>query len=332
MALGGHLHPGGLRDEVSLVRDGVEKPIFISDALYWDYETPSRVGAPPVSWNMSMTVTGSPLDWKVKVKKGDIIRINAVYDSEIASWYENMGIVVAYVAQKDPHGKPGVDVFAENVTLDRGVPRAAITPRGPWHYEGFHPGWCTPDLVGKDGSKRLCLRGTVTHGHVRESGNVGGCGNAACPPLPKKKGRVVTDIVSAAFTYGEADMGVIGATGIPQVKKGDPVRFWNYDTVAKIWHTFTRCDAPCTGQTGINYPIADGGSGKPRDRMDFESMEIGYGLFWEPAKSQINGSDDYDDQWVKDGLYWEFTPTETGTYSFFCRIHPGMRGALEVVE
>ena len=35
----------------------------------------------------------SSLDWKVKIKKGDILRLNAVYDSENASWYENMGIV-----------------------------------------------------------------------------------------------------------------------------------------------------------------------------------------------------------------------------------------------
>ena len=40
--------------------------------------------------------------------------------------------------------------------------------------------------------------------------------------------------------------------------------------------------------------------------------------------------DDYDDEWVKDTLFWEFKPTRTGTYSFYCRIHPGMRGAFKV--
>ena len=35
---------------------------------------------------------------------------------------------------------------------------------------------------------------------------------------------------------------------------------------------------------------------------------------------------------VQDGLYWDFTPTRTGTYTFFCRIHPSMRGAIRVVK
>ena len=39
---------------------------------------------------------------------GDKIRLNAVYDSQQASWYENMGIVMAFLA---PGDKSGVDVF-----------------------------------------------------------------------------------------------------------------------------------------------------------------------------------------------------------------------------
>ncbi|HWL65685.1 MAG TPA: hypothetical protein VNP73_06900, partial [Actinomycetota bacterium] len=38
--MGGHLHPGGIRDEVSLVRNGKEKMIHISDAVYWDRKNP----------------------------------------------------------------------------------------------------------------------------------------------------------------------------------------------------------------------------------------------------------------------------------------------------
>jgi hypothetical protein len=332
VGLGGHLHPGGLRDEVSLVRDGREKMIFLSDALYWDYKKPNRVGAPPVSWNMSMTVTGSPLGWKVKIRPGDIIRINAVYDTHKASWYENMGIVVAYVAPKDPYGAPGINPFAKNVTIDRGISNRALTPKGPFHTSGFRPGGCKPDLIGRDGTKRLCLRGQVTHGAVPESGQTGGCANGGCPALPRKNGPIVTDIHSAGFTYANADLGVIGELGVPRVRKGEPLRLWSWDALGKIYHTYTRCKEPCTGPTGVNYPIADGGTGKRTDRMDFDSSEIGYGLLFEPAKSQIGGSDPYDDQWVRDGLYWEFKPNRTGTYAFYCRVHPGMRGAFKVVK
>jgi hypothetical protein len=338
VGLGGHLHFGGLRDEVSLVRDGVEKPIFISDAIYWDWQQrdPERVGAPPWSWDFSMTVTGSP-DWKVKIKQGDIIRINAVTDAEDASWYEGMGIVVGYVAPlDDPHAPAGVDVFDDDVVIDPGVPDRMLVPPGPWDVKnGWVPDTCTPDLTGASGQKRLCLRGQVTHGPMEESSNhSGGCPPTGCPDLPDVKGDVTDEIVSVGFTYGNADLGVIEAMGMPQVRKDQPVRLWNADTVGRIWHTYTRCAYPCNGPKDMNYPRADGGRGDPDDVMDFDSNEIGYGTFFEPASGQFppSYSGKSPQQAVRDGLYTEFTPTETGVYTFFCRIHKSMRGAFEVVE
>lgn len=337
VTMGGHLHPGGLRDEVSLVRKGVETPIHISDALYWHRQysgldsmsgEPSRArsgraGGPANSWDFSMTGTGAFLDWKVKIKKGDILRLNATYDSEYASWYENMGIVMAWVAPKDPHGPEGIDVFEDDVRIDPGVPTTAVAT----------PGWrkptCKPDLEGPQ--KTLCLRGQVTHGHLEESENFGGCRFGRCEPLPKEEGPLVSNISIQAFTYGAADMGVIGANGIPRVRKGEPVRFWNFDTFANIWHTVTRCAAPCTGQTGLDYPIADGGNGSPKDVMDFDSSEIGYGLFFSPASGQLGDEDKDTEDAARDGLYWEFTPKRKGVYTFYCRIHHSMRGAIKVV-
>ena len=59
--IGGHLHPGGIRDEVSLVRKGVEKTIYISDAVYWSREeAEARAGGPRTSWDFSMAVSGAP--------------------------------------------------------------------------------------------------------------------------------------------------------------------------------------------------------------------------------------------------------------------------------
>jgi plastocyanin len=331
IGLGGHLHPGGIRDEVSLVRKGKEKTIFISDALYWDTKKPGHIGAQPNSWNLSMTITGAPLGWKVKINKGDVLRLNALYDSELASWYEGMGIVVAYVAPDDKQKPAGVDVFSPGVTIDRGVPAGAPTPKGQWlQGSTFSPSRCTPNLTGA--AKRLCIRGMVTHSMVAESSHTGGCPAGGCPALTKKEGQLVTDIHSAGFTYGEADLGVIEQTGIPLLKVGQQARFWNEDAAARIWHTYTRCKEPCTGQTGVDYPIADGGSGKFGDPMDFDSGEIGYGLLFEPAKSQIGGNDPYDEKWLQDATYWTFTPKATGTFTFWCRIHPSMRGAFKVVK
>jgi plastocyanin len=329
IGLGGHLHPGGIRDEVSLVRHGVEKPIFYSDAVNWNHKNAKRGGGQPTSWNFSMTVTGSPLDWKVKIRKGDIIRLNAVYDSQIASWYENMGIVVGYVAPKDPHGAPGVDVFRDNVKIVDGIPVQARTPKGTFAF-GYRPGDCHPKLTGPN--KVLCLRGQVTHGALAENANTSEpCTSASCPGLTKKTGPEVTDIYAAGFTYGQADFGVIDATGIPTVRKGSEVRFWNLDEAMHVWHTFTACRYPCSGPTSVNYPVADAGSGRD-DAMNFESMEVGHGLLFDPAKSQIGGSKPYDEQWVMDGFEWTFKPTRPGTYTFYCRVHPGMRGAFKVVR
>src|SRR3954454_2496096 len=105
IGLGGHLHPGGLEDQVSVVRNGTEKRIFNSDAKYFDK-------AGPVSWDMAMTVT--PPDWRVQIRPGDKLRLNAVYDAQRASWYENMGIVMAWVS---PGDFSGTDVFAPGATV-----------------------------------------------------------------------------------------------------------------------------------------------------------------------------------------------------------------------
>ena len=329
IGLGGHLHPGGIRDEVSLVRRGVEKPIFYSEAVNWNHQHPNRAGGKPTSWDFSMTVTGAPLDWKVKIKTGDIIRLNAVYDTGISSWYENMGIVVGYVAPKDPHGPPGLDVFNKNVRIVNGVPAQARLPKGPFAFN-YRPKVCHPSLTGE--VKTLCLHGQVTHGALPENSDTSPpCTKAACPALTNKVGPMITDIYAAGFTYGQADQGVVDSTGIPRVKRGTAVRFWNMDESMNVWHTFTACRYPCDGPTSVNYPVADGGNGNPYDHMNFESMELGYGLMFDPTKSQVGGSGPYDSQWAQGGVSWTFTPTRDGTYTFFCRIHPGMRGVFKVV-
>ena len=314
--IGGHLHPGGLRDEVSLVRNGVEKPIHYSDAIYWDRDNPGQAGGPINTWDFSMTTTGAALGWKVNIKAGDKLRLNAVIDSETASWYENMGIVMTLVA---PGVFRGVDPFDPDLEIVNGVPTGAKAPVG-----SPQPS-CTND------ADTLCLGGQVTHGHLQEASVFGGCGNSPCPPLPTKEGRLVSEIQSTAFTYGEADFAVIGQTGIPRVRKGQPVKFVNPDTAGDIWHTFTRCKEPCTGAYGLDYPIADGGTG-PNDHMDFDSTEIGYGLSFSPAAGRVDK--DYRDPegLVRKGLYYEFTPNQTGTFTFWCRVHPSMRGAFKVID
>lgn len=312
VTIGGHLHPGGMRNEVSLVRGGVEKPVFYSDAVYWDRKDPRRGGGPMDSGDFAMTVSGATLGWKVKIREGDVIRLNALYDAEDASWYESMGIVLAWVAPDDPHGRPGLDVFDDAVATDPGVPTTAVTPPR-WRAES-----CRPSAT------RLCLRGQVSHGHLTEASDFGGCPPRGCGALPRTPGPAVAEIPISDFRFGPADQQLVGLTGIPRVRRGEAVRFWNLDNAKRVWHTVTACAPPCTGATGLDYPLANA-------RADLDSTQVGWGLFFEPASGQLLWEKPTAEA-LRDGAYWEFAPSSLGLYTFFCRVHPFMRGALEVVS
>ncbi|MEA2273869.1 MAG: hypothetical protein QOI98_2577, partial [Solirubrobacteraceae bacterium] len=101
---GGHLHPGGLYDDMTVTRNGVTKRIFHSEAKYFE-----PAGA--VSWDVSMTVT--KFDWKIALKKGDRVNIHTTYDTRNASWYESMGIMDTFFARG--HVAGSVDPFTQAV-------------------------------------------------------------------------------------------------------------------------------------------------------------------------------------------------------------------------
>src|SRR4051794_8214828 len=267
VGMGGHLHPGGLEDQVSLVRGKSSKRVFTSEAKYWDK-------AGPVSWDMAMTVT--PPDWRLRIKSGDKIRLNAVYDSQQSSWYENMGIVMAFVA---PGDTSGVDVF-------------------------------TPGA-------KLATSGEVTHGHLPENDNHGG---TSPRKLPTGKGPVTSRINIAGYTYNPGDLSKPG--GIPRVRVNKKLTFFNSDDKDLVWHTITTCAAPCTASTGIAYPLANA-------MPALDSLEMGKGF---PQLGFLSRS-----QPASGSVSFSVTPGKAGlqaghTYTYFCRIHPFMRGAFKVVK
>jgi plastocyanin len=292
----GHVHPGGLWDDLKLTRPGAGRPaartcrrvrhagrhrtgsrgrsrrrcttrpgrgdtvrLFRSEAKYWD---PSG----PVSWDMAMTATKP--DWRVDIKKGDRLGVSTTYDTERASWYESMGIMFAYLAPP----RHGVDPFT-----------------GP-----------------------VDTTGDVTHGHLPENDNHGGA--VAGAPDPAKLpdgGTVANGVAISAFEYLPGNSGLPGVMGDPPpIGAGQSLHFENFDAHAQVFHTITACAAPCNRSTGISYPLADGA-------VDFDSSELGYGPTGFTAASGQTG--------------WN-TPTtlKPGTYTYFCRIHPYMRGAFRV--
>lgn len=311
--MGGHVHNGGLRTETELVRNGVSKMINISDAYYWqDEPNTDRIGNLPISWDYSMT--GSTLDhgWAVQVQEGDILRLNGVYDTAIGSWYEQMAIVMTWAVPGTPEQPflPGsVNVFDANTVLDPSIPAVAVVPNGPDGNPLSHT--CVAS------STRLCQRGQATHGQIPTSGNHGyshGTNPTDWAAVPA--GQHLNDVLIGGFSFGLTEQGIAGSLGVPFVNLGESISFHNLDTAAYMWHTITRCAAPCSGPTTVDYPIADGGAGAINgvmDPMDFDSTQLGIGL----GPSQR--------------VSWTFTPTQAGTFTFFCRIHPSMRGVFRVV-
>jgi len=285
VATAGHLHPGGLYTDLWARRPGAKlakkscgqagtaraakrcrkyQPrgnggkahLFRSEAKYYE-----PAGA--VSWDVSMTATRP--DWRVKLKKGDVISTTATYGTGRAAWWESMGIMLAYMAEDIP----GSDPF----------------------------------------KKRVNWKGRVTHGHLRENRNHGG-EKTDLPDARKLKSGVVNpgQVDILGFNYRLGDLRLPGARGRPPVVgQGQQITYFNQDNPRDLYHSLSSCKAPCNRATGIAYPLADG-------KVQFESGTLG------TPRPITTGQ-----------LSWK-TPTnlDAGTYNYFCRIHPFMRGAFRV--
>ena len=283
------------REKKVTTREEVTR-IYTGRAWYWDRKDKTKPGGPPTSWDFSMEVMGLPY-WGVRIKPGDKIRSNATYETKLAASYENMGIAVALFAPDTEDGKPTAP----------GV--------NPFQAERDNSMDCDS---GGAPAGTLCMRGLPTHGHYEENGNYGGPGGK----WTGKAGQQTTEVGIANFLYEPGDLSTMSMTGVPKVKLGSTLRFTNFEG-GNIYHTITSCKFPCLGQTGAAFPLADGETSKGRE-LDIDSSELGFGT---PGISAPKQALDYKLPVTKDE---GFKAGETVTY--FCRIHPFMRGAFEVSE
>ncbi len=166
---------------------------------------------------------------------------------------------------------------------------------------------------GKDPfTQRIPTKGQLTHGELAENRSIGG--EAAVLPDPERMldGPVSDKQVTIdGFVYGQGDLSLTGMPGRPAVvTQGQPLTFLNTDANKNIFHTITACKAPCNRSTGIGYPLANG-------PVDFDSGELGFGPQGFTAAANR-------DTWT--------IPSNlpTGTYTYFCRVHPFMRGSFRV--
>jgi hypothetical protein len=177
-------------------------------------------------------------------------------------------------------------------------------------------------------ARPVTTTGRVTHGPLAENRHHGGepapeYSNALRLPDGPASGNGLVRI--AGFYYSRGNMlGGGSAARPPTLRPGQTLTFRNDDapmdllggvvgasgTNLPIYHTVTACKAPCNRATGVAYPLADG-------PVTFDSGELGAGPPGITAAAQRST--------------WP-VPSDlgTGTYTYFCRVHPYMRGAFRV--
>ena len=349
VGLGGHLHPGGIQNEIDLVRPGgetVEHQVQMrvcSRAVKRKRHRASRrkrrahasrrkKHARARQRCTTRTVTQTKREDTVRIYNGRAAYWKRDDPSQDGgpptSWDFSMRLLgEPYWAVRV---KPG-DILRSNATYDTSI-------QSTYEDMGITVAYLTPDesvpavdpfqvkrddSVGcKSGGLRasppvLCTIGYPAHGHYPENGHFGGASGA----WPGAKAGLPTSNVNVAnFQYQPGDMSMISMTGVPTVKLGSDLRFTNLEG-SSIYHTATSCAFPCLGETGASFPISDGTTSSG-GKIDFDSSEMGVGL---PSIGATKQSLDYNLPVTPEH---GFRSGDIVTY--FCRIHTSMRGAFEV--
>jgi plastocyanin len=189
------------------------------------------------------------------------------------------------------------------------------TSRASWYEDmGIMILW---EAVGQSGPDPFTnpppTTGLPTHGHLAEASNHGGPDLPSPDPAALPDGQTLDNQIGiAGFEYLPGNAGLPSTfQNPPTVHPGQTLQFDNFDSAEQIFHTVTACKDPCNGPTGISYPIANG-------PVEFDSKELGYGPTGLTAASNSS-------TWT---IPANLPP---GTYTYFCRIHPFMRGAFRVL-
>jgi hypothetical protein len=199
------------------------------------------------------------------------------------------------------------DVLSTTATYD--------SKRAAWYESmGIMIAYMADSGPGADPFKtRVDWPGKPTHGHLPENDNHGG--KRVLYPDPAKIADGVFSptggINIQGFTYQYGDLALPGERGRPPVVRQGQSLLYTLDPSEdgkEIYHSLTSCKLPCNRDTGIAYPLADG-------QFQFDSGQLG-------SKQQPPAT----------GRTQYRTPTNlpVGTYAYFCRIHPSMRGAFRV--
>jgi plastocyanin len=293
---GSHLHPGGYK--VLTENMGSEESPCPDDGRGTGGTRLLKADIinrhTPLSEDYQTEVTRP--SWRAPIHKGDRIRITGYYKNKKTAWYTAMTHNGAYIDEAQP-------------------------PKGR----------CKPYLVGKDRKKRIRKkvrsRAGVTrtvkvpldptegvpnrkwgHDHDTFCGVDFGFDPCEPPFETPPDGPPASRVTIANFQYYPGGRGGSGDMALPPtVKQGSSLTFFNADQQANIRHSVTTCKYPCNGTYVSNYPHADG---------RWDSGTLGYDAIDGGTPDPVSS-----------------TPNDlpVGKYSYFCRIHPFMRGEFRVV-
>jgi plastocyanin len=180
---------------------------------------------------------------------------------------------------------------------------------------GFAPG----DTSGLNPFTQELDTGTrLTHDRLEENLNSGGAATSLpdASTLPDGQEFGIWDgraVEIDNFVYRPGNIGTKGPAGNPPtIAQGQRLSFVSLDAARNIPHTITACKKPCTGAAGHGFPLVD-------TAPAFDSGQLGFGV------SGITAQENRASWSTPAGL-------TTGTYTYFCRIHPFMRGAFRVTD
>ena len=299
IGIGGHLHPGGIQNEIDLVRERkIRNASTPAAPPTGSARTPRRSDGPPTSWDFSMRVTGLPY-WGVHVKPGDTLRSNVTYDT-------------THPVDLREHGDLGHAARARRRER-KADKRPASTPsrRRTTARRAAAPADCTASA--RPSATRACIRPTGTCPRTTTT-----AGRPA--PGARRRGRRHPSVAIANFLYLPGDLSTMTMTGIPHGEaRARRSNFTQLRGRGDLPHGHLVRASRAWARPAPRYPIADGETSSGR-KVDFDSSELGIGPpEIGPAKNRLD---------------WGLPVTREDGFrsgdivTYFCRIHPVDAGSV----
>jgi plastocyanin len=321
---GGHLHPGGERVIVENLGTK-ESPCALTKGAYAgtlllrsDANWRNNV---PFSEDFQMEVTNPA--WRAPIKKGDRLRITGVYENKEHAWYTAMtheGVYVDEAQAPVGHCAPYLINQPTPAGSATRVKKRVVTYKqvkvkrhgktSTRRVRVVKDVWVKKKLKGKPVDPTEGVLSRPWGKHVdRVCGEQYGAPPCEHAEPARPDGALASQVHIADFLYVPGDRSLSGANGSPpQVKQGTSLQFINDDVSAGIRHSVTTCAWPCNGTYVANYPLANG---------VWDSTTLGY--------DAVDGGN-------MNPVAQTPTDLPAGMYSYFCRIHPWMRGAFQVIQ